>query len=424
MDNKDLQDRLVDYLYGELETKDLAAYEAALRDAPEVREEIAAFERTRELFGSLDEVDVPSAISDALVAEAARVVPEAPRASFLERLRRSLQLLVLHPAMSAAVVMVAVFGVSLYVYRHSAPPTGRPQGDAPVFLAQRAMAHEEALSPTRGVADKRANKEMKRDRARSLASDLAGRASAQEAPNAGLVAHGMGKAGKRPIGSTGKFEARQKLNTVATGQGSFSGGGRTDGRQLKGSLSKRRRRRSADRFEGSTRAPNAATRPAPAPAKSAPRRRVARRGLKGKGGLDDLLLGGQKGPSKAAAPKRKKVSRSQGKSAEKDQDSSAGWLRRGHKEVAAGRCAEALNAYARALRADGGVLSEIDAHLGACRPALARSASTYPQLHARLYAVAQRRAARRARTKRVRTRKTQTQRARPKRAAPSNLQAK
>jgi len=86
--------------------------------------ELSAFERTRAAMRDLPELEPPQSLDDVLLREAAKAVrlqPE-PAPSFFARLRESLRVLVLNPAMTAAVTLVVVLGISFVIYRNTPPP--------------------------------------------------------------------------------------------------------------------------------------------------------------------------------------------------------------------------------------------------------------------------------------------------------------
>lgn len=111
-------DLLIDYLYQELDPEQMERFESHLRDCPSCTQEIDGFEQTRSLFRELPEEDPPARLSALLLQEASRAAARTPD-RFWERVRRSLRMVVMHPAMTAAVTLVLVLGVSFYVYRQA-----------------------------------------------------------------------------------------------------------------------------------------------------------------------------------------------------------------------------------------------------------------------------------------------------------------
>jgi len=122
MDCKHVNERLVDYLYQELDADQADRIEGHIRQCEGCTDELTAFESTRRLMQQLPQLQPSSSIVDSLVREAERAVqPQSP--GLWERLRAGLSMLVMHPAMTAAVALVLVLGVSFYAYQRTSPPT-------------------------------------------------------------------------------------------------------------------------------------------------------------------------------------------------------------------------------------------------------------------------------------------------------------
>lgn len=377
MDTKNLQDLLVDYLYEELPPEQRAEYEAALHESPDLQAEIEALQHTREAFAALDELEVPSAISDRLLAEAARAVPQQP--SFLQRLRSALQLLVLHPAMSAAVVMVAVLGVSFYVYRHGAPPSALPEADPlrPLPAAPVAQAEPTTADKAGATGEARATQGAQAEGLRrGLGYRQAGGKAAPQLQKKAKLAQAAQVAGSSAPGrGQGLSELPKKQQAYKSSMRPRARARRASKRRSMDSMgntaSDRRERRDYNRKNDVTTG-NAAVRPssiAPRP-KPAPKRAPA----KAKGG-----------PNAA--------------SVDKEAEASRGWLRLGHQAATANRCAVAFDYYTRALRAEPSLLGQISTRLGSCRGQLSRSAA-HRWLAARIHGQ-ERRPARRKAKRRV-----------------------
>lgn len=181
MTRQEMDERLVDFLYDELEADERARFEASLAAHPEVRAELAAHAATRSILassGALDALPVPPGLLDGVMREA-RVVatpPEEARASWLDKLLA----LFMQPAMAVALVAVLMAGTGIYLARQgsgepmmadtvalTAPanaPTG-PAGAPPPELAEassassadeaaaeQALATEEAPAPAAEAA--------------------------------------------------------------------------------------------------------------------------------------------------------------------------------------------------------------------------------------------------------------------------------
>jgi hypothetical protein len=133
MDCKHVDALLMDYLYQELDPGQAEHVEAHLQTCARCAGELSAYERTRATMRDLPELEPPSSMDAMLLAEAAKAVrlqPE-PAPSFWARVRESMRLLVLNPAMTAAVTLVVVLGVSFVIYRNSPPPKSGPTYETP-----------------------------------------------------------------------------------------------------------------------------------------------------------------------------------------------------------------------------------------------------------------------------------------------------
>ncbi|MEZ4266672.1 MAG: hypothetical protein R3F39_09865 [Myxococcota bacterium] len=171
MTRQEMEERLVDFLYDELEADDRARFEASLSAHPEVQAEVAAHTSTRSMLassGALDELRMPPGLLDSVMREA-RVVAapvEEPRASWLDKLLA----LLMQPAMAVALVTVLMAGTGIYLARQGggeptmadsvalqAPPNaaGSPEGAEPPELAavaEKPAAEEEAPADEAPVA--------------------------------------------------------------------------------------------------------------------------------------------------------------------------------------------------------------------------------------------------------------------------------
>jgi len=125
MDCSRIDELMVDYIYQELEPTKVELFEAHLKGCARCTQEVSAYDSTRSMLQSLPQEDPPAQISALLLQEAERAV-QPPAPGFWERLRMSMRGMVMHPAMTAAVTLVMVLGISFYVYKTN--PVG---GDAP-----------------------------------------------------------------------------------------------------------------------------------------------------------------------------------------------------------------------------------------------------------------------------------------------------
>jgi len=135
MDCSRIDELLVDYLYQELEPAQQERFEAHLQSCVRCSEEVASFDQTRGMMQELPEEDPPPRISAFLLTEASQA-HQPPAPGFWERLRQSLRLAAMHPAMTAAVSLVLVLGISFYAYR-SHTPKMEHQVDLPLVADER-----------------------------------------------------------------------------------------------------------------------------------------------------------------------------------------------------------------------------------------------------------------------------------------------
>lgn len=152
MTRQELEDRLLDYLYDELEPSERSAFERALPAHPEVLREVAAHRATRKAYQALPRATMPAGLLDTVLAEAdaeaarrssqeapapAPVLAPTPAAapsvkrsdepvSFWERVRRVL----FQPTFAMAMVVLVVAGVSLVATRKGELPGMPAANDA------------------------------------------------------------------------------------------------------------------------------------------------------------------------------------------------------------------------------------------------------------------------------------------------------
>ena len=131
MDCKRANDLLVGYLYQELDVSEVGPMEAHLETCAQCAHRLESLQIARATVQRLPVLEPPAHITDSLVRAAAAAL-EHDRRSLWERLRDTLRFTVMHPAMTAAVTLVVVIGISFFAYQRSAPPdrAGR-SGDLP-----------------------------------------------------------------------------------------------------------------------------------------------------------------------------------------------------------------------------------------------------------------------------------------------------
>jgi hypothetical protein len=131
MDCKQINELLIDYLYQELDPGQAERFEAHLQSCARCAKEVSSYESTRAMMQDLPQVEPPLRLSEFLLSEAKRSVrPTSP--DLWARVREAFRFVILHPAMTAAVTLVLVLGVSFYVYQRSSPQSDRVRADLPL----------------------------------------------------------------------------------------------------------------------------------------------------------------------------------------------------------------------------------------------------------------------------------------------------
>ncbi|MBW2735086.1 MAG: hypothetical protein JRH20_22115 [Deltaproteobacteria bacterium] len=368
MNQKDLQNQLVDYLYDELDATAKAEFEQALANNEEIRLEVEAFRKTRQVFGQMEEFEVPSAISFSLIQEASRAAPGPAQLGFWARLHAGLRMMVTHPAMGAATVMIAVIGVSFYVYRHGTPPTGgelnrvgeehgyRPAVATPPTTAAekpKAVSQSGPIDRAKTEAAKTGIQEERESASNDALAPAITMAAQTHQPNK-EGAHRQQQLGGKSVGST-QVKTRDDKFVASPGPALKSGA---------------RRRSRGYKYKKTPRA-----------------RPQAIRGnaLDDLGNLASERRKGYATPKQAlgvSAPKRLKAKRSvspntvvqkslEKKSPNKKSPSKvASLLVLGRKAAAAGKCSLAFDYFTRALSSDASLAGEVSNSLGRCRARL------------------------------------------------------
>lgn len=159
-----LEERLLDYLYDELDADDRAAFEAALVAHPEVAAELESHRATRRAFAGVLRPSLPVGTLDAILASAETAEPSQ---GLWSRWGQGLRALVFKPAFALACVGLLVGGVAIYGLREREVPQLGEREDSqrlpPVAMKAAEPAStasgSDAAAPVRG--------------ARSLASEMA-----------------------------------------------------------------------------------------------------------------------------------------------------------------------------------------------------------------------------------------------------------
>lgn len=155
MNRQEMEERLVDFLYDELEPAERERFEASLSEHPELQAEVASHLATRSMLassGALAEVQMPPGLLDGVMREA-RAVASSPEEPTTEGWLARLLSLLMQPAMAAVLLVMLVAGTSIFLARRGgqsaevmpsvaaleepeAPPT--PTGAEPPELAEAA----------------------------------------------------------------------------------------------------------------------------------------------------------------------------------------------------------------------------------------------------------------------------------------------
>jgi len=125
MDCRQFKEHMVGYLYQELTSEQLQQFKDHLNECDSCEDELNAFQSTKVLLKALPQLEPPSHLTQKLLFE-------AQRPSFWGQIRLGIRALVLHPAMTAAAVLMLVIGISYYAYQGTSPIPQRIE--PPLFL--------------------------------------------------------------------------------------------------------------------------------------------------------------------------------------------------------------------------------------------------------------------------------------------------
>lgn len=139
MTRKELEDRILDYLYDELEPSQRTAFERSLAAHPEIRREVEGHRATRKAFQALPRESVPVGLLDDVLAEAdkeaarRRELAAVPARDLVERDSRAeigfwekLRRVLFQPAFAMAMVVLVVAGISLVGLERKGDLPGMP----------------------------------------------------------------------------------------------------------------------------------------------------------------------------------------------------------------------------------------------------------------------------------------------------------
>jgi hypothetical protein len=426
MDCKRANELLMEYLYQELEPTQMDQFESHLKGCSACTGELAGYESTRQVMRQLPEVEPSPQLNERLMQQAAAAIrPQRP--SFFDRLREGMRVMVLHPAMTAAVMLVVVVGISFFAYQRHSPLMDQPRPDelapsfAPTPLADETSAAEEKRAdPLGGLEDLQ---EQERDRAhapqgvRASRFDLDGKDEAtasiatgqteQPAPTSqvkvaakprpartrarrargGLATKDSLSTGRRRLSVSGEqVLARQMARQMANQaprempQKEASAKPSTDNRRFVGTrgLWKPSVSKSSPGAEGSIGGARMQKAPVRAPAPSMASAPMDKRdsnkdalafGDAAKGGA--AKGGAAKGPQKKSGKKSKKIKDSKDKRQIAD-----GWMALGNKAANTRQCETALSHYNRALLLDPSKKAKVASRIRTCIQRLAQKGET------------------------------------------------
>ena len=136
--NTDFDTKLVDWLYGELDSDGLASFEAHLEAHPEHKAEAHALRETRIAFQGFPEAEPSTALTTMLMQQAAAEVQ--PKAGLWSAFAGFFQPVFLHPAASAMATVVLLAGVAGTLYLRNGqmvaePTSAKSQSERPVAMA-------------------------------------------------------------------------------------------------------------------------------------------------------------------------------------------------------------------------------------------------------------------------------------------------
>lgn len=155
MTRHEMEERLVDFLYDELDAEERARFEASLPAHPELAAEVAAHTSTRSLLadsGALAPVRMPPGLLDGVMREARLVAAppaEVTPTSWLDKLLA----LFMQPAMAVAMLAVLVAGAGVFLARNNAPES--VMADSVAMQAEPNTAASPAGAPPPELAEAR-----------------------------------------------------------------------------------------------------------------------------------------------------------------------------------------------------------------------------------------------------------------------------
>ena len=109
MTYQELEAKLVDYIYDELAESEREAFEAGLKEHPDLAEEAKAHVHTRSLVGALEPVTPPQAVLNEVMRQVNAEVAQKRQSSWVDKLAAFM----LQPAVATAFIFLMIASASL-----------------------------------------------------------------------------------------------------------------------------------------------------------------------------------------------------------------------------------------------------------------------------------------------------------------------
>lgn len=429
MNCEQINELLLDYLYQELSAAQAEEVEVHLHSCPRCAEELSAFQTTRATMKQLPEFDPPLRMHQLLKQAAQEHVVSSAKRSFGDFLRQYLRPILIHPAASAAVILMVVLGISFYAYQQYTPSlkskrfeyivTSQPTSSArqaegrgsPPQSPPQAVSNQEEETTSRLTARPRKAESESRLKSKAFrrvakSSSLASSSSSMRQDKETQVAMGSGSA-REQVGI--RPESSYRLSGIAKRARGVSSTAESDSlNETKVALAEPQKdalddlaERAAEKSRSNRDESSLPQQPSAKPLSSvaAVERPLAKAKVVPSPTATDSeskKVEVAKRDERYSAPARRMTSapaappsavRSSTNRAKGEQPSRKGgggsqqgastgdgwdWLAKGDKASAQGRCTEAFSAYQRAIKIQPGVRREVAARIKSCAAVLAR----------------------------------------------------
>jgi len=165
MSASDQDNRIVEYLYGELEPAERVAFEQSLEADAELRAELESFRGTRAMMNSVVDEEPPQALFYELVREARKAASPEQRPSFIQQLMAAL----IRPQAATAMLVLIVAGTGLYLLDSNQHRIQEHPGDV---VSPSALPTRSEMASAESVADEVAPAMAKLDKETGLGAAL------------------------------------------------------------------------------------------------------------------------------------------------------------------------------------------------------------------------------------------------------------